>query len=86
METSTNDFWSNLNSIYLFLEPFKNSIEQIQKDNASVYSVWNNFQKLLSFINQNKFHKFLMMMISIILFKYSETSTCRLFFLNVSIS
>jgi hypothetical protein len=45
----TIDFWDKLNSLYLFLEPFKYSINQIQKDNASLYSVWCNFHKIMEF-------------------------------------
>lgn len=50
----TDNFWDNLRDLHLFLEPFKHSIEQIQKDNATLFSVWSNFQTINEFYKSNK--------------------------------
>jgi hypothetical protein len=45
--TNLNEsFWKNTNDLYIYLKPFKTSIDQIQKDNASLYCVSQNIQKI----------------------------------------
>lgn len=52
-----NNFWDNLNDLYIYLEPFKNAINSIQKDNASLISVWQNFDKIIKFYNSDQVPK-----------------------------
>jgi hypothetical protein len=51
-ETNTN-FWDDLRSLHLFIGPFKYAIEQIQKDNATLFSVWSNFHTITEFYKSN---------------------------------
>jgi hypothetical protein len=44
-----DNFWNKLNSLYEFLKLFEICINQIQKDNATLYSVWTNFNKLIEY-------------------------------------
>ena len=46
-----NQYWSDLKLLYIFLKPIEEYTNIIQKDNASLYSVWNMFDKLLLFYN-----------------------------------
>lgn len=41
-------YWDNLKSLYEILEPFYLAINKIQKDTATLYSVWNNFEKIIN--------------------------------------
>lgn len=43
------EFWNNLSLLYDFLKLFKLCTNQIQKDDATLYSVWENFNKLIDF-------------------------------------
>jgi hypothetical protein len=51
------NYWDDLNCMYIYLEPFKKAINQIQKDNASLYSVWKNFQEIINYYNSNQIPK-----------------------------
>lgn len=37
------NFWDDLSDLYKTFEPFKTIIYSMQKDNVSLYAVWNNF-------------------------------------------
>lgn len=47
-------FWSDLKLLYIFLKPIEEYTNIIQKDNASLYSVWTVFDKLLTFYNSKE--------------------------------
>lgn len=47
-----NNFWKNLKILYDFLKLFEICTNQIQKDNATLYAVWINFNKLIEYYNQ----------------------------------
>ena len=62
-----NKFWDKLDLVYLFLEPFIKCTNQIQKDNASLYSVWTNFNELIKYYETNE-----------LILKYKEWGSCYL--------
>lgn len=43
---STN-YWNNLDKLYELMNPFKSAIDKIQRDDASLYSVWLNFNNIM---------------------------------------
>jgi hypothetical protein len=49
-----NNFWIKLKSLYKFLEPISTYTNQIQKDNASIYSVWSCFNKIIEHYKNEK--------------------------------
>lgn len=53
LKYTKNKYWDELNDLSVFISPFKIMIEQIQKDNASLYSVYTNFRKILDFYNSD---------------------------------
>lgn len=52
-ENISENYWENLNDLYILLEPFKKAIYNIQSDYASLYSVWINFNDILTFYKSN---------------------------------
>ena len=48
------NFWDKLNLLHNFLKPFSYFINKIQKDNASLYSIWENFNKITKFLNSDE--------------------------------
>ena len=50
-------YWIDLNSLYIFVERFKQMTNYAQKDTASLYSVWNNFNDIKSFYTSDKIPK-----------------------------
>lgn len=42
-------FWNSVDEIYTLLKPFKKAINNIQADNASLYSVWINFNEIINY-------------------------------------
>lgn len=42
-------FWNKLEALNLLLKPFKVAIANIQKDDATLYSVWCNFNSIIDF-------------------------------------
>ena len=49
-----DDLCENLKIFYLFLKPFNTFTNQIQKDEASLYSVWTNFNKIIKYYNSEE--------------------------------
>jgi hypothetical protein len=50
---STDKFWDKLNSLYEYIKIFESCTNHIQKDNASLYSVWTNLNKLINYYELN---------------------------------
>ena len=42
-------YWEDLNSFYMYTKIFKKSTDLIQKNNATIYSVWNSFNEICEF-------------------------------------
>ena len=53
--TMTNSFWKRLKSLFHFLEPFKINTQNIQKDDATIYSCYENFNNIIKFYKSNNF-------------------------------
>ena len=45
----SNEYWTNLDKLHKLLKPFKDTINKIQKDDASLYSVWTCFNAIMKF-------------------------------------
>lgn len=43
----TNNYWDNLRDVYILLKPFKEAINSIQNNSATLYSVWINFNSIV---------------------------------------
>lgn len=54
MSAISKEFWDNLDSLYLLIEPFRRSIDQIQKDSATLFSVWSNVNAIIEFYKSDK--------------------------------
>lgn len=52
--TITASFWDSLSQLNIFLEPFKITIQEVQKDSATLYSIWENFNKIIGFYKSDK--------------------------------
>jgi len=49
-------YWSELNSFYDFIKLFNSSINSIQRDDATLYSFWKNFENIINFYKSQTNH------------------------------
>jgi hypothetical protein len=73
---SDDKFWNKMNSLYEFLKLFNLCTNQIQKDNATLYSTWINFNKLTEYYSlidtNNEFTNNANLMVEIIKEKWNK--------------
>ncbi len=53
----SKNYWEQLNYLYEILIPFKKAINNIQRNDSTIYSVWNNFNDIVNYYNSSNVPK-----------------------------
>jgi len=79
-------FWNKMISLYTFIEPFKEYTNEIQKDDATLYTVWLIFKKLeIHFKSDNIPNEYKLISNEIIdLFEYKWNKHININIINIS--